>query len=93
MLAAHGIKSDVRMRADSNPPVAALQIHDPDNIIVQDRTYCGGSGALGNRCGNRPAPGTSGPAPVPVRTLNHMTLLLSDVQRARDFYERVLACA
>ena len=55
MLAAHGIKSDVRMRADSTPPVAELKFNDPDDIIVQiqDRTYCGGSGALGNRCNNR----------------------------------------
>jgi glyoxylase I family protein len=92
MLTAHGIKSDVRMRADSNPPVAELKFTDPDNIVVQiqDRSYCGGSGALGNLCSVRPAPITPGPTPIPVRTLNHMTLLVSDVQRAKNFYERVL---
>ena len=92
MLASHGIKSDVRMRADSTPPVAELKFNDADGIIVQiqDRTYCGGSGALGNRCSNRPAQRTAGPAPIRVQSLNHMTLLVSDVARARDFYERVL---
>jgi catechol 2,3-dioxygenase-like lactoylglutathione lyase family enzyme len=92
MLAAHGLKSDLRMRADSTPAVAELKFNDPEGIIVQiqDRTYCGGSGALGSRCRNRPAQRTAGAAPIPVRTLNHMTLAVSDVPRARDFYERVL---
>jgi catechol 2,3-dioxygenase-like lactoylglutathione lyase family enzyme len=92
MLSGHGIKSDVRMRADSTPPVAELKFTDPDDIIVQiqDRTYCGGSGALGNRCSNRPAAGGSGPAVIPVKTLNHMTLAVTDVQRATSFYQRVL---
>ena len=49
----HGIKSTVRMRADSNPPSEELTFRDPDNILVQlqDVTYCGGEGKLGERCG------------------------------------------
>lgn len=91
MLEAHGIKSTVRMRADSTPPVAELKFNDPDNIIVQiqDISYCGGSGALGNRCTNKPAPTFSGPPPIPVRTLNHFTIMVADVQRAVAFYQRV----
>ena len=79
------------MRADSTPPVAELKFNDPDNVIVQiqDVSYCGGSGALGSRCVNKPAPAPSGPPPIPVRTLNHFTIIVADVQRAVAFYQRV----
>jgi catechol 2,3-dioxygenase-like lactoylglutathione lyase family enzyme len=91
LLESHGITSNVRMRADSTPPVAELKFNDPDNVIVQiqDRSYCGGSGALGSRCASKPAPSFPGPPPVPVRTLNHFTIVVADVPRAVSFYERV----
>jgi catechol 2,3-dioxygenase-like lactoylglutathione lyase family enzyme len=91
LLEAHGIKSNLRMRADSTPPVAELKFNDPDNVIVQiqDVTYCGGSGALGSRCANKAAPAFQGPPPIPVRTLNHFTIMVADVQRAVAFYQRV----
>jgi catechol 2,3-dioxygenase-like lactoylglutathione lyase family enzyme len=91
LLEAHGIKSNVRMRADSTPPVAELKFNDPDNVIVQiqDVTYCGGSGARGSRCANKPAPSFAGPPPIPVRTLNHFTIAVTDVQGAVAFYQRV----
>jgi catechol 2,3-dioxygenase-like lactoylglutathione lyase family enzyme len=91
LLEAHGIKGNVRMRADSAPPVAELKFNDPDNVIVQiqDATYCGGSGALGSRCANKPAATFSGPPPIPVRTLNHFTIAVADVERAVAFYQRV----
>ena len=91
LLEAHGIKSNVRMRADSNPPVAELKFNDPDNVIVQiqDTTSCGGSGALGSRCTNKPAPGVQGPPSIAVRTLNHFTIIVADVERAVAFYQRV----
>jgi hypothetical protein len=40
------------MRADSNPPSEELTFRDPDNIMVQlqDVTYCGGEGKLGEKC-------------------------------------------
>jgi catechol 2,3-dioxygenase-like lactoylglutathione lyase family enzyme len=90
-LEGHGIKSNIRMRADSTPPVAELKFNDPDNVIVQiqDSSYCGGSGALGSRCTNKAAPAFSGPPPIPVRTLNHFTIMVGDVQRAVAFYQRV----
>lgn len=51
-LAAHGITARVRMRADSDPPAEELMFNDPDGIAVQiqDVSYCGGSGALGDLC-------------------------------------------
>src|SRR5262245_56193207 len=90
MLEAHGLKGNVRMRADSTPPVAELKFNDPDNIIVQvqDATYCGGSGALGSRCVNKAAPAFQGPPPIPVKTLNHFTVMVSDVPKAVAFYQR-----
>ena len=51
-LAEHDIDSRVRLRADSDPPAEELMFNDPDGIAVQlqDVTYCGGSGVLGDRC-------------------------------------------
>jgi catechol 2,3-dioxygenase-like lactoylglutathione lyase family enzyme len=91
LLEAHGIKSNVRMRADSTPPVAELKFNDPDNIIVQiqDTSYCGGSGALGSRCTNKAPSASGGPPPIAVRTLNHFTITVADVPRAVAFYQRV----
>jgi catechol 2,3-dioxygenase-like lactoylglutathione lyase family enzyme len=52
MLAAHGLKATVRKRADTTPPTEELMTTDPDGIKVQiqDSTYCGGGGVLGDRC-------------------------------------------
>ena len=51
-LAEHGIEARVRMRADSDPPAEELMFPDPDGIPVQiqDVSYCGGSGKLGDLC-------------------------------------------
>ena len=51
-LAKHGIEARVRMRADSDPPAEELIFNDPDGIPVQiqDVSYCGGSGKLGDLC-------------------------------------------
>ncbi len=51
-LAEHGIEARVRMRADSDPPAEELIFPDPDGIPVQiqDVSYCGGSGKLGDLC-------------------------------------------
>ncbi len=51
-LAEHGIEARVRMRADSDPPAEELIFTDPDGIPVQiqDVSYCGGSGKLGDLC-------------------------------------------
>jgi catechol 2,3-dioxygenase-like lactoylglutathione lyase family enzyme len=87
----HGIAGSIRLRADSKPPVAELKFTDPDGIVVQlqDVRYCGGTGALGSQCANRPAPSGGGPPPLPVRTLNHFTITVSDVPRAVAFYQKV----
>ena len=52
MLSEHGVEARVRLRADSDPPSEELMFNDPDGIPVQiqDVSYCGGSGVLGNLC-------------------------------------------
>lgn len=88
-LATHGLEANIRVRADSDPPVPELTFTDPNGVVlqIQDVSYCGGSGALGNRCTSVPS---AGPPPIPVRTLNHVHLPVADVPGARAFYERVL---
>ena len=51
-LAEHGVEARVRRRADSDPPSEELTFRDPDGLVVQiqDASYCGGSGVLGNPC-------------------------------------------
>lgn len=64
-----------------------LFLEDPDGITVQlqDRSYCGGGGKLGNTCLARPKP-----APrkglLDIRDYNHFTTFVSDPVRAVAFY-------
>ena len=83
----------VRMRGDdfggAPEGTPELYLSDPDGIVVQlqDETYCGGAGVLGE-C-------LSGPEPAPrgglftIREYNHFTLFVSDVDRAGAFYQRL----
>jgi catechol 2,3-dioxygenase-like lactoylglutathione lyase family enzyme len=64
-----------------------LYFGDPDGIVcqLQDASYCGGAGVLGNVCG--------APEPSPkkgllaVRDLSHFTIFSTDAQRANAFYQ------
>jgi catechol 2,3-dioxygenase-like lactoylglutathione lyase family enzyme len=66
-----------------------LYFGDPDGIVVQlqDASYCGGAGVLGNVCG------TPEPSPkkgvLAVRDLSHFTIFASDSQRSNKFYQDV----
>jgi catechol 2,3-dioxygenase-like lactoylglutathione lyase family enzyme len=66
-----------------------LTFRDPDNILVQiqDVGYCGGAGIRGDVC---PAP-VAAPtkALIPVRTLSHVTLTVTDTQRSVGFYQKI----
>jgi catechol 2,3-dioxygenase-like lactoylglutathione lyase family enzyme len=93
MLSAHGVA-----RADSGQPrtvrvamrgvTPEVFLSDPDGIVVQlqDTSYCGGSGPLGNACAAVEAPRTG---LFGLRDLNHFTLSVSDAQRSRAFYQQV----
>jgi catechol 2,3-dioxygenase-like lactoylglutathione lyase family enzyme len=67
-----------------------LYFTDPDGIVVQlqDTTYCGGAGRLGNVCLAKPEP-----APrkglLAVNALSHFTITVSNPQRSRDFYQQL----
>jgi catechol 2,3-dioxygenase-like lactoylglutathione lyase family enzyme len=65
---------------------ADLQFGDPDGIVcqLQDVTYCGGSGPLGNRCSVAEAPK---PGLIALADLSHLTIFSSDPQRSNTFYE------
>ncbi|MDD9959323.1 MAG: VOC family protein [Gammaproteobacteria bacterium] len=89
---AGAMESRIRMRgadfgghADGTPE---LYFGDPDGIMVQlqDSTYCGGEGLIGEICLSEPEP-----APVEgllsIREFNHFTLFVEDQQRAVAFYQ------
>lgn len=63
-----------------------LYFGDPDGIVVQlqDPSYCGGAGPLGNMCSSiEPAPAKG---LLAVKDLNHFTVSVSDSQRSNRFY-------
>ena len=66
-----------------------LYFGDPDGIVgqLQDATYCGGEGLLGELCEN-PEPSSSGGL-IALRDINHFTVFVSDQQRSIDFYQRL----
>jgi catechol 2,3-dioxygenase-like lactoylglutathione lyase family enzyme len=94
ILKARSIRGNVRMREGQTPE---LLYRDPDNILfqLQDVSYCGGSGRLGNVCDvkARPLPPTAVVTPppsnpvLPARTINGLGLSVADVQRSLAFYQ------
>jgi catechol 2,3-dioxygenase-like lactoylglutathione lyase family enzyme len=98
-LAELGVTARVNMRpAAAQRPTGApsqdtpeLLFSDPDGLLlqIQDVRYCGGVGPLGELCGI-PQPTTQPrDAPFAVRTLNHVSIGVSNVQRSLEFYQRV----
>ena len=66
-----------------------LYLSDPDGIVVQlqDASYCGGSGVLGEcltATESSPTPGL-----LAVRGYNHFTIFVSDVDRSLSFYQQL----
>jgi catechol 2,3-dioxygenase-like lactoylglutathione lyase family enzyme len=79
------MKARVVMR-DKTPE---LFLGDPDGIVIQlqDTSYCGGAGVLGNMCAApEPAPGKG---LLAVRDLSHFTLGVSNSPRSQAFYKEV----
>ena len=64
-----------------------LYLGDPDGVVVQlqDTTYCGGEGLLGELCPT-PEP-SSGAGLIALQDINHFTVFVSDQQRSVDFYQ------
>jgi catechol 2,3-dioxygenase-like lactoylglutathione lyase family enzyme len=63
---------------------------DPDGIVVQvqDSTYCGGAGLLGNLCYKTPEPAPS-KGLLRIREINHVSNIVSDGQRSTKVYQKV----
>jgi catechol 2,3-dioxygenase-like lactoylglutathione lyase family enzyme len=104
-LAEHGItKSDtngamkvrVRMRGPENggakEGTPEMYVGDPDGLVVQiqDTSYCGGAGVLGNVCLAKPEPAPT-KGLLAMEDLSHFTIFVTDAQRAMDFYQSVFA--
>ena len=67
-----------------------LYFGDPDGIVVQlqDSTYCGGAGMLGNECMDTPEPAPNDGL-LAVRDYNHFTIRVRDQQQSVAFYQRL----
>jgi catechol 2,3-dioxygenase-like lactoylglutathione lyase family enzyme len=67
---------------------AELFVTDPDGIMVQlqDTTYCGGAGVLGNVCPVAPEHPPQGGL-LSTRDLNHVSVNVSDFRRSLEFYQ------
>jgi catechol 2,3-dioxygenase-like lactoylglutathione lyase family enzyme len=85
------MKARVRMRGPESGGAPGgtpeLYFGDPDGIVVQlqDTTYCGGSGVLGNTCG-APEPSRERGL-LAVRDLSHFTITATDAARSNKFYQ------
>ena len=79
------MKAWVRKREEGT---AELYFTDADGITVQlqDASYCGGTGVLGNVCLAKPEP-APGKGLIAVRDFSHFTLMVADAQRSRNFYQ------
>ena len=100
--AAVKILAEMGVAAHANPRAAIAQIPvgtidtpemtfpDPDGIVlqIQDSTYCGGSGFLGDIC-NIPAKPVRNKAPLVVRKINSVQMHVSNVDASLAFYQRV----
>ena len=95
-----GRRYDLRPAAAQRPVIVdaadtrELVFDDPDGVLlqIQDATYCGGAGALGELCGI-PASPEPRQAALAARTLNHVSIPVSDVPRSLGYYRRVFGFA
>jgi catechol 2,3-dioxygenase-like lactoylglutathione lyase family enzyme len=90
------MKYRVRMRPENlggaRNGTAEVYIGDPDGLVVQlqDDTYCGGAGELGEVCANPPeAPPTKGL--IHVEDLSHFTLFVADAAKSMAFFQDFFA--
>ncbi len=95
-----GVRYDLRPAAAQRPVVVdaadtpELVFSDPDGVLlqIQDASYCGGTGALGELCSIPAAPPPRSAA-FTARTLNHVSIPASDLQRSLAYYQRVFGFA
>lgn len=105
ILAGHGIEKSnsngamkvrVRMRGPENggakEGTPEVYVGDPDGLVVQiqDSTYCGGAGLLGDICFADPEPAPT-KGLLAMEDLSHFTIFVTDAKRSIDFYQSVFA--
>jgi catechol 2,3-dioxygenase-like lactoylglutathione lyase family enzyme len=83
-----GAKSPQVVEREGTPEVFA---GDPDNIRfqLQDVAYGHGSGAKGDVLPPMPKP--TGKVPLPLRSISHVTLTITNGARSQKFYENVFS--
>ncbi len=78
----------MRVRVTSSGNTREVHLGDPDGLVIQlqDPSYCGGSGALGDVCADaEPAPGRG---PLTSLGLSHFTINVTDPARTNAFYQQ-----
>ena len=86
------MQSRVRMRGEefggASEGTPELYCGDPDGVVIQlqDSSYCGGAGLLGEGCLATPEPAPSAGL-LTVRDYNHFTIFVTDQQRSIRFYQ------
>ena len=88
----HRIQPEWVRRSVPGGDVEELWVRDPDGlrILLQDTSHCGGEDSLGNVC---PQPWQTAPErtppPLAVKTWNHLSYQVTEVERSVRFYQRV----
>ena len=88
------MRARVRMRGPENggakEGTPEMYVGDPDGLVVQiqDTSYCGGDGVLGNVCLVRPEPAPA-KGLLAMEDLSHFTIFVTDARRSLDFYQSV----
>ncbi len=84
------IRSEAQGGAKEGTP--EFYFGDPDGLAVQiqDDTYCGGAGSLGEIC-KVPAEPAPGKGLLQVKDLSHFTLFVADAAKSLAFYQDVFA--
>jgi len=76
----------MRVRETTRMGTPELYMGDPNGLVIQlqDPSYCGGGGPLGDRCAtSEPAPTTGS---IALRGLSHLTINVPDPEATNTFY-------
>ena len=88
------MQSRVRMRGEEfgGAPEGTPELYfgDPDGVVIQlqDSSYCGGAGLLGERCLATPEPAPT-EGLLAVRDFNHFTIFVTDQQQSIRLYQEL----
>jgi catechol 2,3-dioxygenase-like lactoylglutathione lyase family enzyme len=93
-LAEHGVvrgeeRGPMKVQVSTRDGAQLVYAGDPDGIAfqLQDPSYCGGTGPLGNRC----APPQASPKKglIALKGYSHCTVFATDAQRSNAFYQQL----